>query len=95
MKKNSILTDNWDKCYICGRTTLLHEHHCIKGTANRKISEKYGLKVPLCAYCHTGSEGVHHNRELDLIYIKRYAQMEFEKHFSYEEFMKIFGKNYR
>ena len=43
MKKNSILTDDWDKCYICGRTTLLHKHHCIKGTANRKISEKYGL----------------------------------------------------
>jgi hypothetical protein len=37
---------------------------------------------------------VHHNHQLDL-YIKRYAQLQFEKEFSYEKFMKVFGKNYR
>lgn len=93
MKKNSILTDNWDKCYICGRTTLLHKHHCIKGTANRKISEKYGLKVLLCAYCHTGSEGVHHNRELDLKLIQQ-CQQAFEEKYSHKMWMQLIRKNY-
>jgi len=44
--------------------------------------------------CHTGPAGVHHNKELD-IRIKQLAQIEFEKNFSFEEFMRVFGKNYR
>jgi glutamyl/glutaminyl-tRNA synthetase len=30
------------ECYICGRTTNLHVHHLLHGTANRKLSDKYG-----------------------------------------------------
>ena len=52
------------------------------------------LTVPLCPDCHRGPKGVHHNKQLDL-HIKRYAQMQFEKEHSYEEFVKLFGKNYR
>ena len=28
----------------------------IFGTSGRKFAEKYGLKVPICASCHTASE---------------------------------------
>ncbi len=94
MKKNSVITADWDHCFICGATQNLREHHVFFGTANRKQSEKHGMKVPLCMNCHTGPSGVHHNKELDLR-IKQLAQIEFEKHFSFEEFMRIFGKNYR
>ena len=63
------------------------------GTSNRKLSDKHGLTVPLCAYCHRGPKGVHHkNKQLDL-YIKDYAQMNLKKNIL--EFMKVFRKNYR
>jgi hypothetical protein len=93
MKVSSIVTDEYNKCFICHSERNLETHHCFFG-ANRKQSDKYGLTVPLCSYCHRGQNGVHHNHQLDL-YIKRYAQLQFEKEYSYEEFMKVFGKNYR
>ena len=45
----------WQKneCYICGRTTDLQLHHCLHGTANRKLADEDGLTVPLCVKCHT------------------------------------------
>ena len=94
MKGNSIITADWDHCFICGTTQNLQEHHVFPGTANRKQSEKYKMSVPLCVDCHTGSSGVHNNTELKLR-IQQLAQIEFEKHFSFEEFMKVIGKNYR
>jgi len=94
MKKNSILTEDWEHCFVCQSSRNLQEHHVIFGTANRKNSEKYGLTIPLCIDCHTGTKGVHNNRQLDL-YLKRIAQLEFEREHSYEEFMTVFGRNYR
>ena len=47
------------KCCITGRTSGLHVHHIFEGK-NRKLSEKYGLKVWLIQELHNGSdEGVH------------------------------------
>lgn len=94
MKSRGIVTTDWEHCFICGTTHNIQEHHIFFGTGNRKLSEKYGMKVPLCIECHTGHKGVHHNRELD-IRIKQLAQIEFEKNYSFEEFMMIFGRNYR
>lgn len=95
MKISSIVTTEYNKCFVCSSERNLEVHHVFFGRANRKLSDKYGLTVPLCSHCHRGQNGVHEgNYQLDL-YIKRYAQLEFEKHFSYEEFMKVFGKNYR
>lgn len=94
MKINSIVTSEYHRCFICHSERNLEVHHVFFGTANRKQSEKHGLIVPLCPDCHRGPKGVHHNKELDLR-IKQLAQIEFEKNFSYEEFMKVFGKNYR
>ena len=68
-------------------------HHVIYGTSNRKNSEKYGLKVWLCHRHHTGDEGVHFNKDLDLM-LKQTAQKEFEKTHTREEFMTIFGRNW-
>lgn len=94
MKNKGIVTTDWEHCFICDTTRNLQEHHVFFGTGKRKLSEKYGMKVPLCMECHTGGQGAHLNRELD-IYIKQLAQIEFEKNFSFEEFMRIFGRNYR
>ena len=90
----SIIQRDMECCYICGSTQNLEEHHCIKGIANRKLSEKYGLKVRLCYEHHRGNKGVHHNRNMDLFLIQT-AQSCFEEQVgSREEWMKIFGKNW-
>lgn len=82
------------ECYVCGSVYNLQSHHCIYGTSNRKQSEKYGLKVWLCMQHHTGNEGVHFNRDLDL-QIKRKAQTYFESNYgTREDFRSIFGKSW-
>lgn len=81
------------ECFVCHTTYGLEEHHVIGGTANRKQSEKYGLKVWLCHEHHRGNSGVHFNKELDLK-IKKIAQSTFECEHTREEFRAIFGKSW-
>lgn len=90
------ILQNEKRCFICGATQNLEEHHVFSGTANRKLSEKYGLKAWLCHEHHNEPPmGVHHNRSYELL-LKRYAQSEAMKHYDWstEEFIEIFGKNY-
>lgn len=78
------------ECFICRTTTMLEEHH-IFGAANRKWSEKYGLKVYLCKYHHIEA---HNKRSLNLK-LKKVGQACFENvHGDRAEFMAIFGRNY-
>ena len=90
----SIIQTN-KECYITGCTTGLHEHHIFEGNGRRKLSEKYGLKVWLIPELHNMSNnGVHYNKELDLL-IKRVGQNAFEEKFgTREDFIRIFGRNY-
>lgn len=72
----------------------LHEHHVIHGWANRKLSEKYGLKVYLCLYHHEiGPEAVHQNTDINKK-LKVYAQRAFEEKWPEKDFYEIFKKNY-
>ncbi len=81
------------KCFVCGTTTGLHNHH-VYGGRNRKISDKNGFIVTLCGYHHNlSNEGVHFNPKLDLI-IKQHYQREYEKTHSRVEFMRLIGRNY-
>ena len=86
----------WDAglyCVVCG-SLKVQRHHVIGGTANRKISEKHGYTIPLCAEHHTGSTGIHRNRGMDL-YWKQTAQMHYEKHKgSRQDFINEFGKSW-
>lgn len=97
----SIMHDKHDgTCYLCmllnhdyDRRTGLQEHHVEFGGKNRKLSEKYGLKVYLCLEHHTaGPAAVHNNAENSRVLQKK-AQEAFEKVHSHEEWMKIFGTN--
>lgn len=83
------------ECYVCATTYNLHSHHVLYGTSNRKKSEKYGLKVWLCAHHHNMSnEGVHFNKALDLR-LKTMAQEYYEEHYgSREDFRREFSKSY-
>ena len=89
----SIIQKN-KECLITGTLYALDEHHVFEGTAKRKLSEKYGLKVWLCNHHHTGQAGVHKHKDFDLI-LERLAQEYYEKHYgTREDFIKEFGKNY-
>lgn len=82
------------RCYVCGTTYGLHDHHIFHGTSNRKNSEKYGLKVWLCGLDHNlSNKGVHFNKELDLE-LKQLAQEVFEQEHTRDEFRAVFGKSW-
>ena len=84
------------ECYITGSIYNLHKHHIFEGTANRKLSEKYGLWIYLRADWHNLSNyGVHFNRELD-IKLKKVAQKKWQEYYNKtkEDFIRIFGRNY-
>ena len=98
MKRTESIIDGGNdlECWNCGRTDNLEVHHCIHGTANRSLSDKYGLWVRLCPDCHRGTNGVHgkngHRKDMTL---KCVAQRAFEERWgSREEFRAIFGKSY-
>lgn len=91
----SIITDNLRICYLCGAVNNIEVHHCIHGTAGRKLATKYHLLVGLCSECHRGTYGVHgkYGHEKDLI-LKRVAQESFEKKYSRVKFIEVFGRSY-
>lgn len=82
-----------ERCYVCGCARELELHHIMHGTANRRLSTRYGLTCWLCQTHHTGRYGVHNNAELNHK-LQEVAQTAFEKTHSHAEWMKIFGKNY-
>ena len=90
-KRYSILTDNLEVCYLCGkRKDNLHE--VFYGAKHRKLSMEYGLVVPLCIDCHYK---VHHYHEFDLK-LKKHTEEKFLEYneCSKEDFLRIFHINY-
>lgn len=79
-------------CFVCGRVQGLECHHVMDGP-NRRHSTSLGLTVWLCREHHTGDNGVHHNRALDL-FLREEAQAAFERSHTREEWMTVFGRNY-
>lgn len=86
------------ECYLCRvlydseRTYGLEEHHCIPGTAHRRLCTKYGLTVWLCADHHRNGKNAAHRNIETMAFLKLTAQQAFEKKYSHEEFMNVFGK---
>ncbi len=88
-------------CYLCMllegdhmTRSGLQEHHVMSGTANRRLSEQYGLKVYLCVEHHTGgSMAVHRNINVQRV-LQRKAQETFEEMYSREKWMEVFGRNF-
>lgn len=93
----SIIQTDKSRCFLCGRNSAfepLDEHHVFFGTANRKNSEKYGLKVYLHHWsCHLN--GVHKNARLNRALQSAVQKIAME-HYKWSEtdFRRIFGKNY-
>ena len=92
-RSDGIIQEDMDYCIVCGRYGT-EIHHIFYGTANRKLSTKYGLICGLCYDHHRGKYGVHNgNSELDKG-MKQMAQRRFIETYPNEDFLRIFGKNY-
>lgn len=89
----SIIQPGEAQCFLCGRRISLEHHHVLGGTANRRLSDKYGLWVWLCHGCHTGTEGAQYDADKGRS-LKQLAQKAFENKYSHEKWMAIFRKNY-
>lgn len=86
----SIISDK-KECYLCGVQTNLQLHHCLRGTANRKLADQDGMTVWLCVDCHTNL----HQRGWHDLELKRIAESVWIKHYgTEEEFRKRYGKSY-
>lgn len=100
MSKSIIQPKEDRACYLCRLLhgidveQFTHEHHIMFGNKFKKKAEHYGLKVNLCVWHHEiGKEAVHINKEINDL-LREIAQIAFEKKYSYELWMKKFGKNY-
>lgn len=95
----SIIQNDRTFCFLCGQNAgsdPLDEHHVYNG-ANRKISEKYGLKVYLHHNkCHIfGRDSVHQNAAVNRA-LKAQVQQIAMEHYNWtvDDFRRIFGKSY-
>lgn len=89
------LISNERRCVVCHREGDLHLHH-IYGGANRRLSTEDGCWCWLCPRHHNlSNEGVHFDRQLDLI-IKKTCQRKWEEVHDggREAFIRRFGKSY-
>lgn len=89
--KSVIPNDHEERCFLCGSYNGIQEHH-IFGGPDRKVAEKYGLKVHLCVLCHTrvhGKDGKALMQNLHEI-----GQRAFEETYSRDQFRKEFRKSY-
>ena len=85
----SILQDK-KVCYFCDAINYLEDHH-IYGGSLRKISEKNGFKCYLCKHCH---DEVTAYKNWKNYYLKRICQEKYQETHTYDEFMKLIGRNY-
>jgi hypothetical protein len=92
---DSILQKHTDRCFICHSRQWLEWHH-VFGGALRSKSERLGLKVRLCHYCHNEPpKGVHQNSEIRHK-LQAFAQKKAMAHYGWtvEDFRREFYKNY-
>lgn len=91
----SIVQKDTSRCFICHSNIWLEWHH-VFGGALRDKSDRLGLVVRLCHYCHNEpTDGVHQNREVRRK-LQAFAQKKAMQEYGWdvERFIKEFYKNY-
>ena len=58
-----MITDYRDYCVICLKP-MSDVHHCVYGTANRKVADTDGLTMPLCREHH---EMMHNDKAMQMM----------------------------
>lgn len=88
--EKSIMTDDLEHCYFCGRTPV--QFHHVFGAHNRSHATEDGLFVPLCWECHVK---VHNEPSQRLNYkLKQAGQWAYESDSTRPDFRLRYGKNY-
>lgn len=80
-----------EHCIVCG-APYAEEHHVFEGWANRKISDKYHLTIPLCYEHHRGNQGIHKNKAMMNHYRVLGQKVYEEKIGTKEQFFADFGR---
>ena len=91
-RAKSILQPDEEKvCFISGSRINLDLHHIYHGSANRKLSDKYGCWVWIRHDLHR----LLHDKDKDLDkYLQQECQKKFDETHTRQDFIKIFGKSY-
>ena len=87
--KRSILTDDLDHCYFCGKPR--EQFHHIFGGPSRLHSTNDDMIIPICWRCHSK---IHDTTEIEIRRLQMAAQWEFEKDHTRDEFRARYGKSY-
>jgi hypothetical protein len=81
------------RCKKCPPEVITTWHEPLMGRKYKRLSEKYGLRVPLCfPGCHEYAQeepSQEYNR-----YLQKLMQRKFEREYPHLSFMSIFGRNY-
>lgn len=89
MELKSIMTNDFEHCFLCGKEA--QQWHHVFNKSDKKRSEKYGLLVPLCAKCHSK---VHDTDESLNKELKKLAQNYFLRQYSFSLWVEEFQKSY-
>ena len=84
-KRYSIMTDDMQRCFICGQAK--HDVHEIFGGKNRAKSIEHGLVIPICRIEHGNIKNFEK-------WLHRIGQLKFEETHTREEFIEEFGESY-
>lgn len=88
--EHSIMTDDLETCYLCGRPAV--QYHHIFGSYNRQKCTEDGIWIPVCLECHIK---IHNERSQQLNYkLKQRGQDAYEQICGHDSFIKRYGKNY-
>lgn len=85
----SLFTSDLSVCIVCGKPKE-HLHEVFFG-ANRQVSIKYGLVIPVCSKCHSM---IHLDSNLQAYWHIK-GQDVFEEAYPNLDFVKVFGRNYK
>ena len=89
MEIKSIMTTDFEHCFVCGKQA--QQWHHVMNKSDKKKSEKYGLLIPVCSVCHAK---IHDTDEELNKRIKKIAQADFMKDHTFADWLRIFGKSY-
>lgn len=91
----SIMDTKPGECFLCRRRGPTEYHH-VFGASNRKRSDKDGMTVYLCHWCHNEPpNGVHQNRAIRR-QLQAMAQERWMEHYNKteEDFRSAYGRSY-
>ena len=100
MRNPSVITNNTDYCYLCGRPGN-GVHHLLFGK-HRQLADEDGIYFGICDYCHTmGKHRIHDNptaEKLSKMLGQAYWILDHVDYTDVEEakkkFMERYGENY-